>query len=391
MSIHQPRIEIFQLIKRVVLLAPGGHVIYVGAAPGILTYLTTMCPDAAVPENPADMMLDVVASELRDHLVETFEQSTERRELDASIQAALDENASGLGSKELFKKQIAPVLSQLRLLSMRSLRSSVRNPLLLTLHVGIAAVCAVGIGITFYDVPQYDSSTTGVQDRLGIMFFILMYLSLLSLSSIPIWREDQEIFIHERGSGAYDTFAYFVATVCCDLVPYRILPPCVFAAISYPMVSLADGRLSDFILVLILFNLVMSGLCMLVGVMTKSNPVANAAGSLVVLFSLLFAGFLANSSIIPDSWLWMQYVSPAYYGYNALIRNELEPIDDLYITTVIGNDKQKAGPFTGNQMLKCLSLGANSVDFNITVLGIYFVVILATMFLVMHFWLRETR
>ena len=39
------------------------------------------------------------------------------------------------------------------------------------------------------------------------------YLSLMALSSLPIWRDEQLLFVHERAAGAYDTAPYLVATV----------------------------------------------------------------------------------------------------------------------------------------------------------------------------------
>jgi len=66
-------------------------------------------------------------------------------------------------------------------------------------------VAAVALGLVFHDIHRLDASTAGVQDRFGIMFFLLLYLSLLSLTSLPIWREDQHLFVAERGSGIYTT------------------------------------------------------------------------------------------------------------------------------------------------------------------------------------------
>ena len=34
-------------------------------------------------------------------------------------------------------------------------------------------------------------------------------------------------------------------------------------------------------------------------------------------------------------------MSPSFYAYNALMKNELSGVDQLYITTVVGSDKTK--------------------------------------------------
>ena len=60
------------------------------------------------------------------------------------------------------------------------------------------------------------------QDRLGSLFFMLLYLSLMSLSSLPIWRDDRLVFMRERAAGAYGTAAYFTAVVLFDFLPLRV-------------------------------------------------------------------------------------------------------------------------------------------------------------------------
>jgi hypothetical protein len=77
----------------------------------------------------------------------------------------------------------------------------------------------------------------GIQNRMGALFFVLVYLALLSLSSLPLWREERALFLRERASGVYGTSAYFVTVVLFDLLPLRILPPCLLTVIAYPLVG----------------------------------------------------------------------------------------------------------------------------------------------------------
>lgn len=46
------------------------------------------------------------------------------------------------------------------------------------------------------------TDTGGIQDRLGSLFFVVMYLSLSGLSSLPVWRHDRLLFMRERAAGA---------------------------------------------------------------------------------------------------------------------------------------------------------------------------------------------
>lgn len=80
-----------------------------------------------------------------------------------------------------------------------------------------------------------------MQDRCGSLFFMCMYLSLMSLSSLPLWRDDRLVFMKERAAGAYGTAAYFMAVVLFDVLPLRVLPPLLFTLTSYSMIGLRAG------------------------------------------------------------------------------------------------------------------------------------------------------
>ena len=45
-------------------------------------------------------------------------------------------------------------------------------------------------------------------------------------------------FRHENSSGYYRVSAYFLAKIICDVLPLRVLPTIVFAAISYWMIGM---------------------------------------------------------------------------------------------------------------------------------------------------------
>src|SRR5262245_11532888 len=107
--------------------------------------------------------------------------------------------------------------------------------------------------------------------------------------------------------------------------------------IIYPMVGLVTGwsEFGSFILILVLFNLTSAALCLFIGIIFQETGVANLIGSLVMLFSLLFAGLLLNhgNSVshrglinvdsIPRGFGWIQKLSIFHYAFEALIVNEM--------------------------------------------------------------------
>jgi ABC-type multidrug transport system permease subunit len=277
-------------------------------------------------------------------------------------------------------------------LSLRAMRNTVRNPFPFFLHGVTAVVTALALGLVFQNIHDHDAETAGTQDRFGIMFFLVLYLSLLSLTSLPIWRDDQQLFVAERGSGIYDTSPYVLAAMLFDVLPYRVLPPLAFAFISYPMIELNDeaGRQERFFLVLFAANLTVSGVCMLIGVLTTSNAAANAAGSLAMLTSLLFCGFLLNKDSIPDGFSFLTWWSPASYAYEALVYNEFDGLQGLYITTTISKSEVSAGPFTGVEIAHCFKF-LDEVGYDTFILLVMAAGYFALVLVVMQVFVKEKR
>ena len=86
-----------------------------------------------------------------------------------------------------------------------------------------------------------------------MLFFILFYLALLSMSSLPVWRDEYILFAHERASNVYGNLSYYISIVMFDLVLVRVVPPFSFAFISYQWMDLQEychKCLYDFVIIL---------------------------------------------------------------------------------------------------------------------------------------------
>ena len=491
MSIHQPRIDIFEMMTQVMFLTREGRVAYCGPTSELAAYtknvlggggrnrrsssiargLGQLWPaqellvwpgkrrdgsnhnsitnnssygrprsssygqgkGGSAASNPADELLDVMAVVEPGVLAHEWEKSDANVAVQQCVQWALayggadtqaaalavaspasrnsaatataaaaassSSKASRQGERRLMRRLIAERgkhrahwPAQFLHLSARAMRNTLRNPFPFFLHGVTAVVAASALGLVFKDIHHLDQETAGTQDRFGIMFFLVLYLSLLSLTSLPIWREDQQLFVAERGSGIYSTGPYVVATILFDVLPYRLLPPVAFTWIAYPLIGLNDqeGHKWTFFLIMVAANLALSGVCMLVGVLTKTNASANAAGSLAMLTSLLFCGFLLSKSATPNSFKWLQYWSPGSYAYEALVFNEMHNLTGLYITSTISEETIRAGPFTGDELAHCFGF-LDEVGFDTVVLlamaGAYFVAVLV----VMQVFVKEKR
>jgi len=275
-------------------------------------------------------------------------------------------------------------IQQFMILSTRTWRNLYRNPMLMLTQYAIAILLAVFSGFLYYGLTD---DLPGFQDRLGLSFFLLALFGFSTLTSLTVFASERLLFIRERANGYYSPITYFAAKVLFDIVPLRIVPPILMGAIVYPMVGFVPdaAHFFKFILVLVLFNLAAAAICLFIGIVCRDPGVANLIGSLVMLFSLLFAGLLLNRDTIPKAALWLQTLSIFHYAFEALLVNEV-----LYLTLI----EEKFGldiKIPGATILS--SFGFNNLAFWDDVIGL---AIFAAAFIVlaygaMHILLVEKR
>lgn len=275
-------------------------------------------------------------------------------------------------------------LRQFAILSRRTWRNLYRNPMLMLTHYAIAILLAVLSGFLFYGLTD---DIPGFQNRLGLFFFILALFGFSTLSSLNVFATERLVFVRERANGYYAPVTYFVAKVVFDIVPLRIIPPIIMGSILYPMTGLiADApHFFKFILVLVLFNLAAAAICLFIGIVCKNQGVASLIGSLVMLFSLLFAGLLLNHDAIPKSMLWLQSLSIFHYGFESLIVNEV-----TYLTLT----ERKFGldiSVPGATILSSFGFDTQALWPDVIRLGLFAAVFIILAYGAMHILLVERR
>ncbi|KAI1621483.1 ATP-binding cassette, subfamily G, member 2 [Exophiala viscosa] len=288
--------------------------------PQVLDDLDDLPPDANTD-------LDILVSNFKDSDIA----ETTHDEIFTSIQAASSanghtaengENEAVMGSIKGFRRVSLP--RQFLILSRRTWRNLYRNPILMLTHYAVAILLAVLSGWLFYGITD---DIGGFQNRLGLFFFLLALFGFSTLTSLNVFSSERLIFVRERANGYYSPITYFLSKVIFDIVPLRLIPPIIMGIIIYPMSGLLPkwGTFFTFILILVLFNLAAAAICLTIGIIFKDGAVANLIGSLVMLFSLLFAGLLLNLNhdSTQTAIQWLQRLSIFHYGYEALIVNEV--------------------------------------------------------------------
>ncbi|KXZ50395.1 hypothetical protein GPECTOR_16g568 [Gonium pectorale] len=329
LTIHQPRPDVLRAMDRMLLLSGDGQVVYTGPTARMHAHFT--CLGYSLPEDSAavaDAVLDLVIRAPPGEaaaLVGGWRGSSVAAEDGAWLgrlqlgDALLhDQRAKALAALRKYESSFG---HQLAVLSRRRATGLYRHPMLVALHFASTGLMAAGVGAIYWHTGR---DTGGIQDRFGCLFFMLLFLSLLSLSSLPVWRDEALLFRRERASGVYGTAAYFTAVVLWDFLPLRVLPPALFTLVSYPMVGLrADPRsAAAHWLLLTLANVTAAAANMSIGAAVESVSLANMIGSLCVLVSTLFGGFLLSRNRMPRLVAWVADLSYVRYAFECLLVGE---------------------------------------------------------------------
>jgi len=257
-------------------------------------------------------------------LAEAYARSEVAQATRDAIAVARAANVSaGEGERTVLRNyKRASWIGQLGILSGRSFRNLYRNPMLMLSHYAVAVVVA---GVCAFLFRGLTEDIPGFQNRMGLFFFALAIFGFGCLATISTFATERLLFMRERANGYYSPATWFAAKLLFDIVPLRVIPPFVFGAIVYAPVGLvpAVGSFWRFILVLVLFNLTASSVVLFLSVLIRDPGVANLAGSLVMLFNLLFAGLLINREKLPDALQWLETGSFFHAAFEALLVNEV--------------------------------------------------------------------
>ena len=111
---------------------------------------------------------------------------------------SLTELLKEANSREL--KYQTSFIRQFAILCVRTLRKIVRDPRGIVGQFFITILMSVIIGIVYFDL---DRGPGGLQNRVGVMFFLLVNMVFGNLNAITVFLEERQIFRHETANGYY--------------------------------------------------------------------------------------------------------------------------------------------------------------------------------------------
>ncbi|XP_072553441.1 broad substrate specificity ATP-binding cassette transporter ABCG2 [Salminus brasiliensis] len=346
LSIHQPRYSIYRLFDSLTLLA-GGRQVYHGPAQSALEYFSEIGFACEPHNNPADFFLDVIngdSSAVHSNSVKANEElDTEQyKSSRQSIEQRLVEEYKNWSYYKETKDELEMIMQgrnysgkpksrtityntsfchQFKWVLKRTFRNLMLNPQTSFAQIGVTLFLALIVGAIFFGA---SSGLSGIQNRMGSLFFITTNQCFSSLSSAELFITERKLFLHEYVSGYYRVSVYFLSKILSDILTLRTLPAIIFSCVAYWMIGYRPdpGAFFFFMFSVAMTAYAATAMTMAISADQSVVAIANIFMTITFVFMMIFSGLLVNLPSIADWLNWLKYLSIPRYGLTALEVNE---------------------------------------------------------------------
>jgi ABC-type multidrug transport system ATPase subunit len=355
-TIHQPSSELFALFDQLYLLSDGSPV-YQGKALESVNYFASLGYPCPALMNPTDFFMRqlVVIDKATDaagvERVEMLKREWAKRQTLPQIESSSTENAKA----EEYHDSRLNFFGQVGVLAHRNVVRFVRDGLGFRAAIFQTLFIALIVGLIYL---QLDLDQKGIQNFTGAFFFLIVNQVFGSANpvfiSVPL---ELPIIIREYRAGLYQLFSWYLSKNVSEL-PMQILLPIIFFVPAYFLIGIGHG-FDVYIyqqIIMILVNSCAVGLGYMVSCLVRRVDIAPIIGVVIILPFLLFGGLLINSDDCPDYFIWIQYVSPIKYGFEAMMKIFWAEVPTIACNAAIENCTAR----TGADVLKNFSLEART-------------------------------
>ncbi|RLN56221.1 hypothetical protein BBP00_00008108 [Phytophthora kernoviae] len=244
---------------------------------------------------------------------------------------------------------------QLWLLWARHVRRLSRYGFVFWWHMLAALLIGVVFGLVYLQLDLNDQK--GIQNFAGSFFYIVVVQMLLSAYRTFVFMPRETAIAlrerHEYRGGWYHLLCWYFTKIIAELPALIILSIVLFAPV-FLLVGIEHGFKTYVYMqiVIVLAGWAVIGLGFLaLGVLRKVALAVIVYSVLLVLF-VIFGGLLINVTDVPDWLVWLHYISPVKYGYEALMKIFWKRIDTIICDWTDPN----CVAFTGDGVLKYYSM-----------------------------------
>ncbi|KAK6888392.1 ABC multidrug transporter SNQ2 [Candida tropicalis] len=211
-------------------------------------------------------------------------------------------------------------LQQLKLCLIRSYQR-IKGDKAYTITLVTAAIAQAFVaGSLYYNTPE---DVSGAFSRGGVIFFAVLYMSLMGLAEISASFSNRQILMKQKNYSMYhpsaDALSQFIMSI-----PISLIVNVFFVIILYFLSNLARDAGKFFIcyLFVVLLHLTMGSMFQAIAAIHKTIAGANALGGIFMLASLMYSSYMIQRPSMHGYSRWISYINPVLYAFEAIIASE---------------------------------------------------------------------
>ncbi|KAF5379888.1 hypothetical protein D9757_007190 [Collybiopsis confluens] len=374
LTIHQPRHDIFFLFDHITLLSQG-FAVYSGPTSESVSWFQRLVPGAFSEQlNPADYLIGVAAVDNRTAQAELKTRAQLASLVEAWRKESLIRFPSDTCDTKFAEEPVkivypAGVSRQIRVLTSRTIRTTIRDPMGLSASWIEAITMGIVCGLVFLNLPKTLAGIRSREAALYISCALQGYLILL-YDVYRLTGPSLSLFDREHSEGVVGVIPWIVSTRLARLLLEDVTVPFLFSVIFYFMCGFdADaGQFFRFYAVVLLNQFI------------------------AVSFAMSFScGFFIQAASIPVYVRWIKWVAYCFYGFAALLANEFS--DKLYDCPVSGDSATNPDciQYNGNFILQNLSFHPHWYNIPVCALIICVVVFNLLAITLLQFWTVDVQ
>ncbi|KKK21456.1 ABC transporter [Aspergillus ochraceoroseus] len=218
------------------------------------------------------------------------------------------------------KNYTVPFHKQVLILTERQFRIMYGDRQTLIGKWSILVFQALIVGSLFYNLQP---TSAGVFTRGGVMFFVLLFNSLLALAELTMVFHHRPVMLKHKSFSFYRPSAYALAQVVVD-VPIIFIQVTLFELIVYFMANLARTPSQFFINFLFIFLLTMTmySFFRTIGSLSTSLDVATRVTGVSIQALIVYTGYLIPPWKMHPWLKWLIWINPVQYAFEGVMSNE---------------------------------------------------------------------